>query len=90
MHDVQTIIGFIATAVWHVWPAFLLSIGLGVLVKMLNLDNTIRRALSARVGLAIVLATLVGTFSPFCFCTVLPVISGLLLRGVPLAPVMAF
>jgi hypothetical protein len=40
--------------------------------------------------LAIVLATAVGAFSPFCSCTVIPVVAALLIGGVPLAPVMAF
>jgi uncharacterized membrane protein YraQ (UPF0718 family) len=33
---------------------------------------------------------LVGAFSPFCSCTVIPIIAGLVASGVPLAPVMAF
>lgn len=36
------------------------------------------------------LATAVGAFSPFCSCTVIPIIAGLLMSGVPLAPVMSF
>jgi hypothetical protein len=54
------------------------------------LDGVIRRAFNANVGTAILLATLVGAFSPFCSCTVVPVIAGLLLSGVPLAPIMSF
>jgi uncharacterized membrane protein YraQ (UPF0718 family) len=50
----------------------------------------IRRAVEARVGRAVMLATAVGAFSPLCSCTVIPVVSGLLVSGVPLAPVMAF
>jgi hypothetical protein len=89
MQAIQSIISFVVEAVWQVWPAFLLCIGLDVLFQMLKFDGAIRRALGARLGLAIVLATLVGAFSPFCSCTVVPVVSGLLLSGVPLAPVMA-
>ncbi len=81
---------FVAGAVWHVLPAFLLSVALGVLIRALKLDGMIRQAVDARVGLAVVLATGVGAFSPLCSCTVIPVISGLLLGGVPLAPVMSF
>jgi uncharacterized membrane protein YraQ (UPF0718 family) len=32
----------------------------------------------------------VGAFSPFCSCTVVPIIAGLLMSGVPLAPIMSF
>jgi len=70
---------FVAGAVWHVLPAFLLSVALGVLIRALKLDGMIRQAVDARVGLAVVLATGVGAFSPLCSCTVIPVISGLLL-----------
>lgn len=88
--DIQTIFYFVGESLWQVWPAFLLSVVLGVLIRMLHLDGVIRRVFESRVGIAILLATFVGAFSPFCSCTVVPVVSGLLLSGVPLAPVMAF
>jgi hypothetical protein len=90
MNDLLAILTFVAEAIWRVWPAFLLSVLVGVLIRALKLDGTIRRMFSAREGTAIVLATAIGAFSPFCSCTVIPVVSGLLLSGVPLAPVMAF
>ncbi len=90
MNEIITIIQFVAAAVWQVWPLFLISIILSVLIRTLKLDGVIRRAFDANVGTAILLATLVGAFSPFCSCTVVPVVAGLLLSGVPLAPVMAF
>jgi len=90
MHDILTIASFVAGSIWYVWPAFLISVGLGVLIQMLQMDDAIQRAFGVRVGWSIILATLVGAFSPFCAGTVVPVISGLLLSGVPLAPVMAF
>jgi uncharacterized membrane protein YraQ (UPF0718 family) len=90
MNEILEILEFVGSAVWHVWPMFLISIMLSVLVRALKLDGIIRRAFSANIGKAIVLATLVGAFSPFCSCTVVPVIAGLLLSGVPLAPIMSF
>jgi len=90
MADIVEIAQFVAAAVWQVWPLFLISIILSVLIRTLKLDGVIRRAFTANVGTAILLATLAGAFSPFCSCTVVPVIAGLLLSGVPLAPVMAF
>ena len=81
---------FIAQAIWSVWPWFLISIILSVFIHTLKLDKVIRRAFSARVGVAILVATLVGAFSPFCSCTVVPIIAGLLMSGVPLAPIMSF
>lgn len=82
--------GFVAEAAWVTLPVFLLSVALGVLVRMLELDGAIRKAFDARVGYAVLLATAVGAFSPFCSCTVVPLVAGLLVAGVPLAPVMAF
>jgi uncharacterized membrane protein YraQ (UPF0718 family) len=90
MNDLQWIIEFVARNVWNVWPAFLISITLSVLIRALKLDSTIRSAFNKRVGLSVLLAAAVGAFAPFCSCTVIPVISGLLISGVPLAPVMAF
>ena len=90
MNDIIEIARFVVEAVLHVWPLFLISIVLSVLIRALKLDGVIRRAFNANVGTAILLATLVGAFSPFCSCTVVPVIAGLLLSGVPLAPIMAF
>jgi hypothetical protein len=90
MLEIVAIAEFVARAVGQVLPAFALSIALGVLIRSLRLDGMIRRAVEARVGLAVVLATTVGAFSPLCSCTVIPVVSGLLLSGVPLAPVMSF
>jgi uncharacterized membrane protein YraQ (UPF0718 family) len=90
MNDLIAIAQFVGTAVWNVWPLFLISIFFSVLIRALKLDGVIRRAFNANVGTAILLATLVGAFSPFCSCTVVPVIAGLLLSGVPLAPIMSF
>ncbi len=90
MNDIIEIITFVTTAVWKIWPFFLISIFLAVLINQLNLSSAIRRAFDNRIGIAIVAATAVGAFSPFCSCTVIPVIAGLLASGVPLAPVMSF
>ncbi len=82
--------GFVLAGAWKILPVFLLSVSLGVLVRALELDGAIRRAFSHRIGVSILLATAVGAFSPFCSCTVIPLVAGLLIGGVPLAPVMAF
>jgi uncharacterized protein len=84
------IVGFVAQTAWDILPVFFLSVALGVLIRTLELDGAIRRALDARIGFAVLLATAVGAFSPFCSCTVVPLVAGLLVAGVPLTPVMAF
>jgi uncharacterized membrane protein YraQ (UPF0718 family) len=90
INEISAMVIFVATAVWEILPAFFISVFLGVLVRELQLDSLIRHAFNKRLGLSIGLSTAVGAFSPFCSCTVVPVINGLLVSGVPLAPVMAF
>ncbi|MGD1970351.1 MAG: permease [Desulfobacterales bacterium] len=81
---------FIIDAFLHIWPYLLVTIPLAVAVQMSGASKYIRRAFEARPLTAILLATLVGAFSPFCSCGVIPVIASLLISGVPLAPVMSF
>ena len=90
MNDLREIIFFVGRAAWHVLPFFLLSMFLSVMINMLDLKDAIRRAFVRREVLSVLLATGVGAFSPFCSCTVIPIIAGLLTSGVPLAPVMSF
>lgn len=90
MNDFFEIIRFVGNASLKVLPFFLLSMFLSVLINMLDLTDAIRKAFAEREGLAVILATAVGAFSPFCSCTVIPIIAGLLISGVPLAPVMSF
>jgi uncharacterized protein len=71
-------------------PWFFLSIGLGVTVRALRLADGMRAALDRRAIPAIFAAVAIGAFAPFCSCTVVPVVAGLLTAGVPLAPVMSF
>jgi uncharacterized membrane protein YraQ (UPF0718 family) len=81
---------FIIEAFLHIWPYLLVTIPLAVAVQMTGASKYIKRAFEARPLTAILLATLVGAFSPFCSCGVIPVIASLLISGVPLAPVMSF
>jgi hypothetical protein len=90
MTDLLWIAAFVVSNVWRILPYFLLSIAFSVLISSLKLDSAIRSAFTKRTGRSVALATAVGAFSPFCSCTVIPVVKSLLLSGVPLAPVMAF
>ncbi len=90
MEQFAYVAGFVVESAWGILPVFVLSVSLGVLVRALRLDGAVGRAFASRVGLSILLATAIGAFSPFCSCTVIPVVAGLLIGGVPLAPVMAF
>ncbi|MBV7328813.1 permease [Chloroflexi bacterium TSY] len=90
MNTLIDIVIFVLNNVWYTLPFFMVSIGLSVFVQALKMEGMVQRAFANRIGVAILLATLVGAFSPLCSCTVVPVIAGLLGSGVPLAPIMAF
>jgi uncharacterized membrane protein YraQ (UPF0718 family) len=88
--EILRISNFIGEAFLHIWPYLVVTIPLAVAVQMSGASKYIKRAFQAKPMTAIVLATVVGAFSPFCSCGVIPVIASLLISGVPLAPVMSF
>jgi uncharacterized membrane protein YraQ (UPF0718 family) len=91
MFDQLIAIGdLIVTSILHIWPYLLVTIPLAVAVRISGASKYISRAFQPRPLLAILLATAVGAFSPFCSCGVVPVVAALLISGVPLAPVMSF
>jgi uncharacterized protein len=89
-NEVLRISKFIAEAFLHIWPYLVVTIPLAVAVQLSGASKYIKPAFQAKPLTAIVLATVVGAFSPFCACGVIPVIASLLIGGVPLAPVMSF
>lgn len=90
IEQLLAILHFMGGALLQVWPYLLITIPLAVAVNLSGASRYITRALTARPWLAILLATVVGAFSPFCSCSVIPVVASLLIGGVPLAPVMSF
>lgn len=88
--ELNFIFNFVLEAFLHIWPYLLITIPIAVAVNMSGAAKYIDGALRARPITAIFLATLVGAFSPFCSCGVIPLVAALLIGGVPLAPVMAF
>lgn len=88
--ELQFLFNFVVENLIQIWPYLLITIPVAVAVQLSGASKYIRRALTTRPLLAIVLATAVGAFSPFCSCTVIPVVAALLIGGVPLAPVMSF
>ncbi|NIM93393.1 MAG: hypothetical protein GTO18_06745 [Anaerolineales bacterium] len=81
---------FILNAFLHLWPYLLVTIPLAVAARMSGASKYISRAFQAKPVIAILLATAIGAFSPFCSCGIIPIITAMLLGGVPLAPVMSF
>ena len=53
-----------------IWPYLLITIPLAVAVQMSGAARYINSAFQARPMVAILLATAVGAFSPFCSCSV--------------------
>ena len=90
LNHILQIADYIIESFIHTWPYLLVTIPIAVAVKMSGASKYINRAFAARPIIAILLATLVGAFSPLCSCSVIPVIAALLIGGVPLAPVMTF
>jgi len=90
MEQIIYILNFVLKSFIHVWPYLLITIPLAVWMNLSDFSKHFKSILSKSAWLSIFLATVVGAFSPFCSCGVIPVISALLLGGVPLAPVFAF
>ena len=90
MEQIIKIAEFILDSFVHIWPYLLVTIPLAVTVQLTGAAKFINKALSKNPIASILLATIVGAFSPFCSCGVIPVITTLLIGGVPIAPVMSF
>ena len=90
MTQIIEILNFIADSFIHIWPYIVLTIPMAVFIKMTGATRYINKVLSFKPWISILLATAVGAFSPFCSCSVIPIIASLLIGGVPLAPVMSF
>lgn len=90
MDQISALAKLIVESFLHIWPYLLVTIPLAVVVRMSGAARYINRAFQAGPIFAIILATSVGAFSPFCSCSVVPVVAALLISGVPLAPVMSF
>ncbi|CAB1055307.1 hypothetical protein D1BOALGB6SA_40 [Olavius sp. associated proteobacterium Delta 1] len=90
LDEILKIGNFIFESFRHIWPYLVVTIPLAVAIQMSGASKYIKRAFAAKPFTAIILATAVGAFSPFCSCGVISVIASLLISGVPLAPVMSF
>lgn len=90
MEQISYILNFIVKAFIHVWPYLLVTIPLAVWMNMSDFSKYFKAIMNRSPWISILLATVLDAFSPFCSCGVIPVISALLIGGVPLAPVFAF
>ena len=90
MEQITYILNFILQSFLHVWPYLLVTIPLAVWMNLSDFSKYFKAIMTKSPWLSIFLATLIGAISPFCSCGVIPVITALLIGGVPLAPVFAF
>lgn len=90
MEQITYILNFILKSFLHVWPYLLITFPLAVWMNLSDFSKHFDSVMSKSPWMSIFLATAVGAISPFCSCGVIPVITSLLIGGVPLAPVFAF
>ncbi|MDP4176079.1 MAG: permease [Bacteroidota bacterium] len=88
--EIYKILEFMLKAVLHIWPYLLVTIPISVAISMTGASKYINKIFTGNPNASILLAALIGAFSPFCSCGVIPVVAALLISGVPLAPVMTF
>ncbi|NQT59461.1 MAG: permease [Bacteroidetes bacterium] len=90
LEQITKIVLFIARQYAGIWPILLITAPLAVAAKLSGIANRVAGILNAKPIQGILLATATGAFSPFCSCSVIPVITSLLIAGVPLAPIIGF
>ena len=83
-------IRFLLASLGFIFPFLVLSVVIAGGAKATGLDQQIATVFAGHARKMIIAAAIFGGLSPFCSCTVIPLIAGLLQAGVPLAPVMAF
>lgn len=83
-------VDFAAWALLGILPYIAASVLIAAGAKATGLDGQVAAVFHGNPARAIMLAALFGALSPMCSCGVVPIIAGLLVAGVPLAPVMAF
>ncbi len=71
-------------------PYLLIAYAASGYMKAAGVDFLVTRVFRGRTVTMIFAATVLGSFSPFCSCTVVPVIAVLLRSGIPLPAIFAF
>jgi uncharacterized membrane protein YraQ (UPF0718 family) len=84
------IFDYVLDSFLHIWPYLVITIPFAVAIQLSGISKYISRIMGYNPYVSILLATILGAFSPLCSCGVIPVIASLLIGGVPLAPVMSF
>ncbi len=90
INELIRIIKFVIQNFLEVWPLLILTVPLALAIRRVKVTDKVNGWLMKNIHISILAATLIGAVAPFCSCSVIPVISSMLLAGVPLAPIMAF
>jgi uncharacterized protein len=90
MGELAVVVSETGSLVVRFAPVLVVTVVLSALLRRLSLADRARDALLRRPRGAVLMGAGIGAFSPFCSCTVVPVVRGFLRVGVPLGAVMAF
>lgn len=88
--DARHAVVFTVENLLYMAPILAVSVLITAGVHATGLSSVIGRAFRRNMGMAILIASVVGALTPICGVGVLPIIAGFLSAGVPLAPIMAF
>jgi uncharacterized protein len=86
----QETLRFVLGSFVDVAPTIAVGLGVSAWVVASGAGAVTARWFEGRPASAIVIASAIGSVTPVCGVTVLPLMTGLLAAGVPLAPIMAF
>jgi hypothetical protein len=81
---------FTIDALIRIAPFILLSVTVAAYLKASGADQIVSNSFQGNPLKSIAVASVFGAISPFCSCGVVPLVAGLLVAGVPIAPVLAF
>ena len=81
---------FVLVSLVQVSPLVIPGIVLAAWITASGAGGRIAAAFNGRILRTVFIASAIGAVTPVCGVTVLPLMAGLLMAGVPLAPVMAF
>ncbi len=89
-HQAWAMSQFVVMGLVSVTPLVVPGILLAAWIMASGADAHIARAFEGRVLHTVIAASAIGAITPVCGITILPLMAGLLMAGIPLAPVMAF
>lgn len=90
MSDLIIVLKYAENRALGLLPWFMVAVVLGGLLQHLRMDVLTKGSLRRQSATAALSTTIFGAFTPFCACSVVPLIRSFLVAGVPVSVVMAF